>query len=74
LPTITGLPLPFRNAFYLHAGLLHASLLLRVGGDLGAWHALQRWGALLNALAVILFLANNILAVRKGESVSARPK
>lgn len=74
LPTITGLPLPFRNAFYLHAGLLHASLLLRVGGDLGAWHALQRWGALLNALAVILFLANNILAVRKGGGTSLRPK
>ena len=74
LPTITGLPLPFRNAFYLHAGLLHASLLLRVAGDLGAWHALQRWGGLLNMLAVILFLTNNILAVRKGESISARPK
>jgi hypothetical protein len=74
LPTITGLPLPFRNVFYLHAGLLHASLLLRVAGDLGAWHALQRWGGLLNTLAVILFLANNILAVRKGRETSARPE
>ncbi|MGZ8533249.1 MAG: hypothetical protein ACXWYM_22005 [Candidatus Binatia bacterium] len=74
LPTITGLPLPFRNAFYLHVGLLHASLLLRVAGDLGAWHALQRWGGLLNTLAVIVFLANNILAVRKVESIAVRPK
>jgi hypothetical protein len=74
LPTITGLPLPFRNAFYLHAGLLHASLLLRVAGDLGAWQSLQRWGGLLNTLAVILFLANNILAVRKGRETSVQLK
>jgi hypothetical protein len=74
LPTITGLPLPFRNAFYWHAGLLHVSLLLRVAGDLGAWPSLQRWGGLFNTLAVILFLANNILAVRKGGDTALRPK
>ncbi|MGH7816475.1 MAG: hypothetical protein ACREOR_03715 [Candidatus Binatia bacterium] len=74
LPTITGLPLPFQHCFYLHAGLLHASLLLRVAGDLGAWLSLQRWGGLLNALAVILFLLNNVRAVRKGARISTRPK
>jgi hypothetical protein len=74
LPTITGLRLPFDNIFYLHAALLHLSLLFRVAGDLGSWHSLQRWGGLLNTLAVLLFLANNIRAVRKGASVSARPK
>ena len=74
LPTITGLPLPFQNCFYLHAGLLHASLLLRVVGDLGAWLSLQRWGGLLNAVAVILFLLNNVYAVRKGAGISTRSK
>jgi len=74
LPTITGLPLPFRKAFYLHLGLLHASLLLRVVGDLAGWQPLQRWGGLLNTLAIMLFVANNILAVRKGESALARSK
>ena len=73
-PTITGLPLPFRNAFYLHLGLLHGSLLLRVVGALAGWPALQRWGALLNTLAILLFVANNILAVRKGQSQSVAPK
>ena len=34
LPTITGLALPFQNIFYLHAALLHLSLMLRVAGDL----------------------------------------
>ena len=74
LPTITGLPLPFRNAFYLHAGLLHASVLLRVAGDLGAWQTLQHWGGLLNTLAVILFLANNIVTVRKRREISVQLK
>jgi len=71
-PTITGLPLPFRNSFYLHLGLLHASLLLRIAGDLDGSLALQRWGGLLNTLAILVFLANNILAVKKGGDSSAR--
>jgi len=66
LPTITGLALPFRNAFYLHAGLLHLSLLLRVAGDLGLSLSLQQWSGLVNALSVLLFLINNIRAVKAG--------
>jgi hypothetical protein len=66
LPTITGLALPFDRAFYIHAGLLHASLLLRVTGDLGTVLPLQQWNGLLNALAILLFLVNNVRAVRRG--------
>jgi len=36
--------------------LLHASLLLRVVGDLVGWWPGRQWGGLLNALAVLLFL------------------
>jgi hypothetical protein len=66
LPTITGLALPFQKIFYLHAGLLHLSLLLRIAGDLSLWLPLQRWAGLLNAAAILLFLANNVRAVRLG--------
>jgi hypothetical protein len=66
LPTITGLALPFSKSFYIHAGLLHASLLLRVTGDLGTVLPLQQWNGLLNALAILLFLVNNIRAVKLG--------
>lgn len=66
LPTITGLSLPFRKIFYLHAGLLHASLLLRVIGDLCLWLSLQQWGGLLNVLSVLFFLFNNVRAVITG--------
>lgn len=64
LPTITGLALPFQNVFYLHAGLLHLSLSLRVAGDIGLSPALQQWGGLFNSLAVLLFLINNVRAVK----------
>jgi hypothetical protein len=64
LPTITGLELPFQNYFYLHAGFLHLSLLLRIGADLWLSHSLQRWAGLLNAFAIALFLINNGRAVR----------
>jgi len=63
LPTITGLALPFHNAFYLHAGLLHVSLLVRIAGDLAFLPGGQKWGGLLNALAIVLFLINNVRAV-----------
>ncbi|MDH3446278.1 MAG: hypothetical protein OEN50_20330, partial [Deltaproteobacteria bacterium] len=66
LPIITGLRLPFQNIFYLHASLLHLSLILRIAGDLGTWGLLQRWGGLLNGLAILMFLAANIRAVKKG--------
>ncbi len=69
LPTITGLALPFQSAFYLHAGLLHLSLALRVAGDLAQLLWLQRWGGLLNVAAVLFFLVNNVLAVWVGARV-----
>ena len=72
LPTITGMALPFRNSFYLHAGLLHVSLLLRIAGDLGLWLSLQQWGGLLNTLTVLLFLINNIRAVKVGIAATSR--
>jgi hypothetical protein len=72
LLTITGLALPFRNAFYLHAGLLHLSLLLRVAGDLGLWLSLQQWGGLLNTLTILIFLINNVRAVKLGATAVAK--
>jgi hypothetical protein len=71
LPTITGLALPFQKMFYLHAGLLHLSLLLRIAGDLAQLLWLQRWGGLLNAAAVLFFLFNNVRAVRLGARISS---
>ncbi|PZN13164.1 MAG: hypothetical protein DIU69_01325 [Bacillota bacterium] len=57
LPVVTGLAVPFQPGFYLHLGLLHASLLVRVTGSLLGIPPAARWGGLLNVAAVLLFLA-----------------
>lgn len=67
-PAVTGVTMPFQRLFYSHLALLHLSLLLRVGGDLASSRSAQQWGGLLNALAILLFLANNVRAVRLGRS------
>lgn len=63
-PAILGVPLPYRPAFYVHLGVLHASLVLRVVGDLvdslGRWRV---WGGLLNAVALLLFLFNTARSI-----------
>ena len=69
LPTITGLALPFQNIFYLHAALLHLSLIIRIAGDLSLSLSLQRWGGLLNAGAILLFVVNNVRATILGARV-----
>ena len=74
-PAVLGLPLPYRPSFYLHVGVLHLSLIVRVVGDLvdvlGRWRG---WGGLLNAVALLLFMVNTgrsmALGGRGGESQS----
>ena len=68
-PAVLGLSFEYRPAFYLHVGLLHVSLILRVVGDLvdslGRWRA---WGGLLSAAALLLFMFNT------GRSLALRGK
>lgn len=66
-PSILGVAMPFQNAFFAHLALLHLSLVMRVGGDLMAWIPAQKWSSLGNVLAVFLFLANSVRAVRRGQ-------
>jgi len=69
LPAVLGVALPFRRAFYGHWALLHLSLLVRLGG-LVPWGAALRWGGLLNALAIVLFLGNTVRAAVGGKDGS----
>lgn len=61
-PGVLGIAIPFRRFFYAHLVLLHVGLALRVGGDLAADFSLARWGGLLNATAIGLFLAATIVS------------
>jgi hypothetical protein len=57
-PAILGKPVDFHPALYAQLALLHISLALRVGGDLALSAPLRMWGALLNGVALLLFLGS----------------
>jgi hypothetical protein len=57
LPAVLKVKLPFRHGFYVPLALLHASLILRVTGDLGAIDGLRVMGGVLNGLTVVGFAA-----------------
>ncbi|MDE2179796.1 MAG: vitamin K epoxide reductase family protein [candidate division NC10 bacterium] len=66
-PSVLGISLPFRPAFYSHLILLHLSLALRVVGDITAWWPGRLGGGLLNVVAVLLFLGNMALSAAQGK-------
>ena len=55
LPAVLGVAVGFRRSFYAHLVLLHATLVLRVAGDLLGWLPGRRWGGLGNVAALVLF-------------------
>jgi mono/diheme cytochrome c family protein len=58
LPSVVQIELTYSPLFYGHLALLHLSLLLRVSGDLWVWLPGRHWGAMLNAIVLLLFLVN----------------
>ena len=55
-PAVLNLPVKFHPVFYLHLGLLHLSLLVRIGGDFLGFYPARLWGGLLNGVALLLFI------------------
>jgi hypothetical protein len=62
-PAVLGFAVPFRPVFYAHLAVLHLSVALRLLGDALAVVSLRQWGGLLNAAAILFFLANTVRAV-----------
>lgn len=69
VPAVLRVQLPFRRGFYVHLGLLHASLALRLGGgDLAGSTALWQWGGIAGEVSILLFLtvtAEGVLQARR---------
>lgn len=65
-PAVLGLPVHFLPTAYVPLVLLHASLLLRIAGDLANWPAGRAWGAAGNSVAVGLFLLNTVTSIVLG--------
>lgn len=76
-PAIVGGVIPFRPRFYVHLALLHASLLWRVAADLesawgpGGWARGRPLGGLLNAAALLVFVANTASSFRRTPAARA---
>lgn len=63
-PAVLGRGMLYRPAFYLHVGLLHLFLLIRIGGDLATAPLPRNLGGLLNGLTLVVFIINTVLSVR----------
>lgn len=60
-PAIVGRQYRFHPMLYANLALLHASLLLRVIGDLAGVPPLRMWGGLLNGVALLFFLSSTLV-------------
>jgi hypothetical protein len=56
IPALLNLPVRFSGWTYVPLGLLHLSLLLRVAGDLLPVIEWRRWGGMLNAVSILVYL------------------
>lgn len=73
VPAVLRAPLPYHPAFYLHLALLHAGLLVRVGGgDLAGVPALRQAGGVMNVVALLAFVLASAVAVARGLRIRAR--
>lgn len=64
VPAVLRVRLPFHPSFYLHLGLLHVALAIRViAGDAFGVTGLWRAGGVATEVAVVLFLAVSAVAV-----------
>lgn len=73
VPAVFRIAIPYRAAFYLHLVLLHASLSVRILGDLLPWWPGRLWGGAMNGAVVLVFVLNTLLAVRAGRERQVRP-
>ena len=63
-PAVLGLPMPYTPAAYVPFAVLHVSVVTRVVGDLFEDVAqLRAYGALGNAIAILLFMATVIASI-----------
>ena len=68
IPAVIGWRVTYRPAFYAHLALLHATLALRIGGDLAGSVTARRWGGLLNVASLMVFAANTAFGVLRSGS------
>ncbi len=71
-PSVVRVKIPYHWTFYLPLLALHASLVIRLGGDGLALPYLRSMGGLLNAAALALFILSTITSVIRGFYVAKK--
>lgn len=71
-PAVTRIRIPYHPALYLPLVLLHLTLALRVFAGLGDIFALRQQAALLNGLALLLFIATLVTLVQRNPQRGSR--
>ncbi len=71
LPAVARVRLLYHPFFYIPLAVLHASLVLRIFGGLDANFPLRSEGGLLNAIALLLFIATIVVSVVRGSRETA---
>lgn len=61
-PAVLVLQPVFTRRFYAHVALLHAGLVIRIGGGLANSGSGRKWGAVITAIALAVFLLNTVSA------------
>ncbi|OHC65653.1 MAG: hypothetical protein A3H93_18690 [Rhodocyclales bacterium RIFCSPLOWO2_02_FULL_63_24] len=72
-PAVLRVRIPYHPAFYLPLLVLHASLALRIFGSLSGQIGLRSEGALVNAIALLLFIATMLVSVGRGRRSVPQP-
>jgi hypothetical protein len=65
VPALLGITLRFTRVFYVPLLILHASLAVRIAGDVLGSDAVWRWAGATNVVAVLLFLAVSVASALK---------
>ncbi|MGQ0604748.1 MAG: hypothetical protein ACT4QE_23965 [Anaerolineales bacterium] len=72
LPALFGRDAIYQLSFYFPLTLLHASLVVRVLGDVSGMQTWRLWGGLFNVIAVLVFFPMMMLTLRQSASGMAR--
>ena len=71
-PSVLRVTVPWHWTFYVPLAMLHASVLLRVMGDLAQSASLRADGGAANALALAAFVVSTVTAVVRGRTAKRR--
>jgi len=71
-PTVMPVKHEFKLFYYSHLLLINVGLIVRIWGDLDGNWAVRMWGIGLTTAALVLFVLNNLLTMKKAERVDLK--